>query len=122
MQVLSGRECIDERTVPGEVRHDPHLDLRVVDRHQRLEARTHDEGLADLAAFLGADRDVLQVGILARQPTRRCHELVEGGVDAAGVVNHRDQGVDNRLQPRHVTVAEQMSDQRMLRLCRQPDQ
>ena len=44
-----------------------------------------DEGFADLAAFLGADRDVLQVGICGSEAAGlRAGEGI-GGVDAAGL-------------------------------------
>ena len=42
----------------------------------------------DLAAELGADRDVLQVRIAAAQPAGRGHRLVEAGVHAAGLRVH----------------------------------
>ncbi len=42
-----------------------------------------DEGLADAAPFRRADRDVLQVGILRRQPPGGGHRLVVAGVHAA---------------------------------------
>ena len=47
---------------------------------------------ADLAAFLGADRDVLQVGVGRGQPAGRGRRHREGGVHAAGA------RVDLRLQ------------------------
>jgi hypothetical protein len=52
--------------VAGQVGHDPQLDLRVVAGHD-LAPRRRDEGGADAAAILGADRDVLQVRIGGRQ-------------------------------------------------------
>jgi hypothetical protein len=45
------------------VRHDAQLDLGVVGGDDAV-AGPGDEGLADLAPLLGADRDVLQVGVL----------------------------------------------------------
>ena len=51
--------------VLGQVRHDPHLDLAVVGGQQRLVALADDERRADAAALVGADRDVLQVGVRA---------------------------------------------------------
>src|SRR3546814_2616589 len=44
-----------------------------------------DEGLADAAAIVGADRDVLQVGITGREPPGGCAGLVVAGVHAAVV-------------------------------------
>jgi len=81
------------------VRHDPHLYLAVVGRHQRLEPLTHHEDLADAAAFLGADRDVLQVRVRRRQPSGRRDRLLVGRVDAP-VVGHRlQQALDGLPQP-----------------------
>jgi hypothetical protein len=37
VQVLPRAEGLDEPVVAGQVRHDPHLDLAVVRRHERLE-------------------------------------------------------------------------------------
>ena len=54
--LLQGRDV-------GDVGGEAQLDLAVVDREQR-HARLGDEGLADLAPLLGADRDVLQVWVV----------------------------------------------------------
>ena len=53
----------------ADVGQQPQLDLAVVGADQHV-ARLGDEGLADLAALLGAHRDVLQVGIVGREPAR----------------------------------------------------
>jgi hypothetical protein len=45
VEVAAGLERLDEDGVLGEVGHDPHLDLAVVGRHQRLVAVAHDEPL-----------------------------------------------------------------------------
>ena len=42
------------------------------------------KGLADLAALFSADRDVLQVGVVGRQPPGVGHSHVVGGVDTSG--------------------------------------
>ena len=47
---------------PGHMGDEPKLDLGIVGRDQ-LEALSGHEGVADLAAFLGADGDVLKVGV-----------------------------------------------------------
>ena len=60
------------------------LDLRVVGRDQ-LAPVLGDEAAADLAPQLGADRDVLEVRVGARQPAGRGGGLVEGRVQAAGL-------------------------------------
>ena len=46
----------------GHMGEDAQLDLAVVERQQLVAGLRH-EGLADAAAFLGADGDVLQVRI-----------------------------------------------------------
>ena len=51
------------------MRQDPQLDLAIVQGHQ-LEPLGRDEGLADAAALLGPDRDVLQVRLCRGQPAR----------------------------------------------------
>ena len=63
---------------------DAQLDLRVVGRDQEVAVLGH-EGLADLAALLGADRDVLQVGVVGGQAAGRGGGQAVAGVDAAGV-------------------------------------
>ena len=82
MSVIAG-EGAQQACVAGQVRHDAQLDLRIVRRQQHV-ARRRDEGLADAPAFGRADRDVLQVRILRRQPAGRGHRLVIAGVHAAG--------------------------------------
>ena len=47
----------------GDMSGEPQLDLAVVGRQQHM-AGLGDKGAADATALLGADRDVLQVGIV----------------------------------------------------------
>ena len=54
----------DQAFVPGQVGHDAQFDLGVVGSHQ-LVTLWRDESLADLAALLRTNGDILQVGILA---------------------------------------------------------
>src|SRR5262249_28898547 len=49
--------------VVGVVRKDTELDLRIIGAEQLPARQAGDERGADFAAFLGADRDVLQVGV-----------------------------------------------------------
>ena len=66
------RRCVNasiSACVAREVRQHAQLDLRVVGRDQHV-AGLGDERAADLAAELGADRDVLQVRIAAAQAGR----------------------------------------------------
>ena len=67
------------------------LDLAVVGRDQ-LAALRRDEGAADLAPFLGADRNVLQVRLGRRQAPGRGRGERVGRVDAAG------RGIDEARQ------------------------
>ena len=86
-------ERLLERLDAGHVGEHAQLDLRVVGRHQPM-AVLGDEGAADLAALLGADRDVLQVRIVRRQPAGRGRRHGVGGVHAAiGRIDLADQGV-----------------------------
>src|SRR6185503_20792228 len=57
VNVLVARECAQKTIVPGQVRHDAQLDLRVV-RGQQHASRRRDECLADAPAFGRADRNV----------------------------------------------------------------
>ena len=58
-------------------------------------ARGSDEGRPDAAPLLGADRDVLQVRVGARETPRRRRGLVEGRVQAAGLgVDQLGEGVE----------------------------
>jgi hypothetical protein len=63
--------------------HDAQLDLRIIGGHDRA-ARRRDEGFPDAAALGGADRDVLQVGIVAREPPGHGYRLSVGGVHPPG--------------------------------------
>ena len=69
--------------VARNVRHDAQLDLRIIGRHDQA-ARRGDESFADAAAFGGAHRDVLQIGIVRGQPAGHRHRLRIVGVHAAG--------------------------------------
>jgi hypothetical protein len=70
------------------------LDLRVVGGEQARASRRHEAG-ADLAAGVGADRDVLEVGVDAREPPGRGRGLAEGRVQApVARVDQLGQGVE----------------------------
>ena len=84
-------ECFLQLRNVGHVRGDAKLDLAVVGAHQHM-AGLGDEGVADLAADLGADRDVLQIGVGRRQPPGLRAGQAEAGVDPAGL------RIDLRLQ------------------------
>ena len=94
VDVFVPRERLDQRLVTGHVRQHAQLDLRVVHRDQHV-TRLGDERAPDFAAQLGANRNVLQVGIAAAQASRGGHRLVEAGVHATrGRVHELRQRVD----------------------------
>ena len=96
VDVLAARERVDQHLLARQVRQDAQLDLRVVGGDQDV-AGLGDERAADVAPDLGADRDVLQVGIAAAQAPGRGDRLVEAGMDAAGLgVDQLRQRVDVR--------------------------
>jgi hypothetical protein len=66
--VFSRGKRLRERRIPGQVRHDPELDLRVVGGNEHVSGRG-DERFADAPAFRGSNGNVLQVGIGACQST-----------------------------------------------------
>ena len=68
----------------GDMGGEPQLDLAVIGRQQQMPG-LGDKGAADAAAFLGADRDVLQVGVVRREPPGRRHRERVGGVHAPAV-------------------------------------
>ena len=68
----------------GHVREHAELDLAVVGGDE-LVPLVGDEGAADRAAFLGADRDVLQVRLGGGEPAGRGRGERVVGVDAAGL-------------------------------------
>ena len=67
VHVLAVREGFEQACVVREVRHDAQFDLRIVGRDDAA-ALGGDEGGADAPAFLGAHRDVLQVGVAGSEP------------------------------------------------------
>ncbi|SKU65576.1 Uncharacterised protein [Mycobacteroides abscessus subsp. abscessus] len=101
------------------MRHDPHLDLAVVDGHQLAVAHADHESVADLPPGLGTHRDVLQIRFGRGQPTGRRDGLVERGVNTPVGRNRFEQTVDSHLQPGDITVREQMLQKRMPGLIEQ---
>src|SRR5260370_41275677 len=65
------------------MRHDAQLDLRVI-RGQQYLSLLRDEGGANLPPQLGADRNVLQVGIARTEPPRGRAGLRKAGVQSPG--------------------------------------
>ncbi len=84
MDVLAVGERLQQALVARHVRHDPELDLGVIGRDDAPAIR-RDEGLAYAPAFLGADRNVLQVRIGGRQSPGGGRGLVVMGMNPPGV-------------------------------------
>ena len=82
VNVVAAAEGFDQQRVPGEVRQQAQLDLRVIGSHQHM-ARFSDESCANLAAQFGADGNVLQVGIGRGQAACRRSRLIVRGVQTA---------------------------------------
>ena len=68
VHVFAGGECLQQSFVLGQMRHDAQLDLGIVRRDDDRAWRRY-ESLADAATFRGANRNVLQVRVVAREPT-----------------------------------------------------
>jgi hypothetical protein len=58
---LVGEGALERRDV-GEMGEEPQLDLAIVGRDE-LAAFWRDEGASNLAPLLGADRNILQIGL-----------------------------------------------------------
>jgi len=71
----------------GDLSQEPQLDLRIVRRHQFVAGR-RDKGAADFPTVLGPHRDVLQIGLVRRQPPGGRRRQRVGGVDAMGLRMH----------------------------------
>ena len=96
VHIYSVPEGTHQRFIPREMGEDAQFDLRVVCPIEEAAVRRN-ESLADLAAQVSSDGDVLEVGFAGREPTRRRHRLIESGVDTARARDHElGQGVDIR--------------------------
>ncbi|CRI63432.1 hypothetical protein THIOKS11320081 [Thiocapsa sp. KS1] len=114
MDIEPAREGREQTLVAREMRHDPQLDLRVVGGEQEV-SRLGDEGAADPATLVGADRDVLQIRVAGGEPAGRGHGLMVRGMDPAGVrVDHLTQLVGvGGFQLREAAVLQDQIRQRM---------
>ena len=65
MNILAIGKALLQRRNIGRMRQHAQFDLRIIGADQHI-ARLGDEGAADAAAFLGADRDVLQIRVGGR--------------------------------------------------------
>ena len=82
MDVLAVQKGLLHVLVPGDVRQNAQLDLAVIRVYQHT-ARLCNKVGAQLTAQLGADGDILQVGIIGGEPSGAGFGLVEAGMDAA---------------------------------------
>ncbi len=107
VDILVFLEGLDQNRVLGAVGQNAQLDLGVVGR-EHLPALAGDERLPDLAALLGADGDVLQIGVAAAQPAGNGDGLVERGMDTSRLgVNHLQKRVGvGGFELRQGTVAQ----------------
>src|SRR5215207_7188163 len=89
VDVLTPLEGLDQGRLPGHVRENPELYLRVVGDEEPA-ARRSGEGVPNTGAHLGADGDVLQVRRVAGETSRGRRGLVESAVDAASLADETD--------------------------------
>ena len=122
MEVVPGAERLLERRIVRQVGHDAQLDLAVVGGEQALVSVADHEALPDPPSLLGPDRDVLQVGVGGGEPAGGGDHLVVGRVDAAVLARHRDERVDDALEPGHVPVPQQVRQHGVLGLREQAGQ
>ena len=110
------REGPAQGRIVGIMREDPQLDLRIIGRQELPAGLARDERLADLAAVLGAHRDILQVGVARAQPPGRGDALVERGVNPAVVGMHEPgQRVQVRaLELRELAMLQEQGGKRVL--------
>ncbi len=108
-------ERTQQAGILADVRHDAQLDLRIIGTDDAVPGR-RDEGLANAAPFDGTDRDVLQIGVVAGQPSGHRNRLGIGRVDPAGCrVHHQRQFIGvSALQLGQRTVLEQPGRQRIV--------
>ena len=93
VHVLAAAEDLLEHLLARDVGQQPQLDLRVVGGDQPVALLGHEAG-ADLAAALGADRDVLEVGVVRREAAGGGGDLAEGGAQPAVVADEVGEGVE----------------------------
>ncbi len=84
MNVDTVAESLLELRDIGNMSGQAQFDLAVIRRQQQM-AGLGDKGAADAAALLGADRNVLQVGIVRREASGRRHGKRVGGVHPPGL-------------------------------------
>ena len=94
MDIIPLVEGLDQHLFTREVGEDAQLDLGIVGADQ-LPAFLGQEGLADAPTELGADRNVLEVGVAAGEPASGRDGLVEVRMHPAGFrLDQKRQGFD----------------------------
>ncbi len=95
VDVLLQLEGFEHSLLMADFGDEPQLDLGVVGGKQQMVFVAGNKRFANLPAFGSADRDVLQVGVLAAQAAGGGQSLVERGVHTARArIDERGQGVD----------------------------
>src|SRR3990170_1865819 len=82
MDVLTLLECRCQQLIPGHVGQDTEFDLRVI-RRQEQTPLVRRKGLPAPLSHIRPYRDVLEIGLTARQPPCGGYCLAEGGMHAA---------------------------------------
>ena len=93
MNILSRPKCADQDLIFRKVRQYAKFHLRIVRRDQHIPLFGN-ESAPDQASQIGPDRDVLQIGIRARQPSSGRARLVERSMDSSGLrMNQRGKSI-----------------------------
>jgi hypothetical protein len=82
VDINSGAECLNKRLVLAKVGEKAQLNLAVVEANE-FGPFTCSECLADLPSHLGANRNILEIRLVATQPSRGSHRLVEACMNPA---------------------------------------
>ena len=111
VDVGAAAERFDQAWVSREVGDAAQLDLVVVGDEQ-LVTRRRNERLAELTTLIAAHRDVVQVGLVAAEPSGARHGLVERRMDATvgGDLGHQA-GAVRAAQLLHLAVLHQRIDE-----------
>ena len=121
VDVDTAAERLDQPGVGSEVSDAAQLDLVVVGDQQRVAGRRH-EGLAELAALVAANRDVVEIRLIAAETPGAGDGLVESRVDPAVGSNLGHQaGSVGAAELLHLPVPHQRIDE-LRPLVAQPQQ
>ena len=84
MDVFAAGERVEQAGIARQCRENAQFDLRIIGGEKRVVAPARDEGTADFAALRGADRNVLEIGVLRIEASRAGGKLIKCRVNAAG--------------------------------------